>query len=83
MKKFFRINGPYKFEWNDVFGPATALNTLFVILFGTVASWFGAAVALACVIDDLIEVRRINLLILHLSILVMNTYLLLIFYQVI
>lgn len=83
MKKFFRINTPYKFEWNDVFGPATALNTLFVILFGTIASWFGLTVALACVVDDLVEVRRINLLILHLSILVMNAYFLLLFYKII
>ena len=83
MKKFFRINAPYKFEWNDVFGPATALNTLFVILFGTIASWFGLTVALACVVNDLVEVRRINLLILHLSILVMNAYFLLLFYKII
>lgn len=83
MKNFFRITIPYKFEWNDLFGPATALNTFLVIKFGLIASWFGLAVALGCIIDDFVNVHRINLLILHSSIFVLNAYFLLVFYQII
>lgn len=82
IKSFFKIEKPYAFEWNDVFGVATFINTLLVIRFGLVASWFGLAVALASVIDDLIEVRKINLVLLHSSLVILNTYFLLLYYGI-
>lgn len=82
IKSFFKIEKPYAFEWNDVFGIATFINTLLVIRFGLIASWFGLAVALASVIDDLIEVRKINLVLLHSSLVILNTYFLLLYYGI-
>ena len=82
IKSFFKIEKPYTFEWNDVFGVATFINTLLVIHFGLIASWFGLAVALASVIDDLIEVRKINLVLLHSSLVILNTYFLLLYYGI-
>lgn len=82
IKSFFKIEKPYIFEWNDVFGVATFINTLLVIRFGLIASWFGLAVALASVIDDLIEVRKINLVLLHSSLVILNSYFLLLYYGI-
>ena len=82
IKSFFKIEKPYAFEWNDVFGVATFINTLLVIRFGLIASWFGLVVALASVADDLIEVRKINLVLLHSSLVILNTYFLLLYYGI-
>lgn len=82
IKSFFKIEKPYTFEWNDVFGVATFINTLLVIRFGLIASWFGLAVALASVIDDLIEVRKINLVLLHSSLVILSSYFLLLYYGI-
>ena len=81
MRDYFELNKPYRFEWNDVFGLANFINTILVILFGLVASWFGLAICIACIIDDIIEVRRFNLMFLHLSIAILNIYFLLTFYH--
>lgn len=81
MKKYFNLTTPYRFEWNDIFGPANFINTILVIKFGLVASWFGLLVSIACIIDDVIEVRKLNLILLHFSIAILNSYFLLIFYQ--
>lgn len=83
MKNHFELNAPYHFEWNDIFAPANLINTILVIMFGLVASWFGLAICVACIIDDIFEVRRINLTCLHASIAILNIYFLLMFYQVI
>lgn len=81
MKEYFKLYAPYCFEWNDVFAIANMINTLLVIKFGLVASWFGLAVSVACMIDDVIEVKKFNLTLLHLSIAVLNAYFLLLFYN--
>ena len=39
-------------------------------------------VALASVTDDLIEVRKINLVLLHSSLVILNTYFLLLYYGI-
>lgn len=81
IKNWFQLNTPYHFEWNDIFGLANWINTILVITFGLIASWFGLFVALACFIDDVIEVKRLNLMFLHLSIVVLNIYFLLCYYN--
>ena len=70
----------YKFEWNDLFSLLNWVNFFLVCRFGLVASWFGCAVALVCIIDDIIEVRRINLTMLHGSIFALNVHFLLMLY---
>ena len=81
MRKFFSLYGPYKFEINDIFGPLNLINVILTIRFGLVTSWLGLFINLACIIDDLIEVRRLNLLTLHLAFLVLNSYFLLTLYN--
>ena len=80
MKEHFNLNTPYKFEWNDLFSLLNWVNFFLVCRFGLVASWFGCAVALVCIIDDIIEVRRINLTMLHGSIFALNVHFLLMLY---
>lgn len=83
MKKiinYFELRAPYHFEWNDVFGFLNCVNAVLVIKFGLVASWFGLAIALACMVDDVIEVKRLNLFFLHFSILILNIHFLLMYY---
>ncbi len=81
MKKDFKLYAPYHFEMNDIIGIANVFNTILVIKYGLIASWFGIVLSLFCVIDDIIEVRKINLTILHASILALNIYFILTFYQ--
>ena len=75
MKNYFQLCLPYRFEWNDVFALANFINTLLV-------TKFGLAVCVACMIDDVIEVRRINLTFLHFSIAILNSYFLLMYYGI-
>lgn len=83
MRDYFELNKPYHFEWNDINGPLNILSTFLVIRFGLIASWLGLAITLACIADDIIEVRRINITVLHGAILVLNSYFLLVYYQII
>ena len=81
MKKYFNLTAPYRFEWNDIFGPANFINTILVIKFGLVASWFGLLVSISCIVNDVIEIRKLNLILLHFLIFFFNCYFLLVFYQ--
>lgn len=77
MKNFFGINQSYKFEWNDLRAIATVLNVILIMMFGLSIAWFGLGIALVGVIKDLTTDRRINGLIMHLSMVVLNSYFLL------
>ena len=81
IKEWFELNKPYRFETNDIIALLNLLNTFAVIAFGLIASWFGLAVAIICIIDDIIEVRRFNLVVLHLSIAILNAYFLMTYYH--
>ena len=72
----------YKFEWNDLRAAVTVINVILIMIYGLSIAWFGLAVALASVIDDLIEVRKINLVLLHSSLVILNTYFLLLYYGI-
>lgn len=77
MKNFFGINQSYKFEWNDLRAIATVLNVILIMIFGLSIAWFGLGIALVGVIKDLTTDRRINGLIMHLSMAILNSYFLL------
>ena len=83
VKKYFQLDKPYAFDWNDVVGPLNLINTLLVIRFGLVASWFGVFINLNCMVEDVYRIRRLNLTLLHFSILVLNIYFLLLYYNII
>ena len=83
MKKFFRIEEGYKFEWNDLRCFITAVNVVLIMMYGLSIAWFGLAVALIGVIKDLTTDRRINGLLMHLANVALNVYFLLAYYGVI
>lgn len=80
MRKFFNITTPYKFEWSDIGCISTILNVVLIIAIGLSASWFGLFINLVEIVLDLAERKRINLLLIHLSMVILNIYFLLLFY---
>lgn len=80
MKKFFRIEKPYEFEWNDLRAFITVLNVILIMVYGLSIAWFGLAVAVIGVIKDLTTDRRVNGLIMHLASVALNIYFLLVLY---
>ena len=83
MKHFFGITENYKFEWNDLRCGITVLNVALIIMFGLSISWFGLAVAIIGIIKDFATDRRINGIIMHCASTVLNSYFLLLFYNII
>lgn len=80
MKKFFRIEEKYRFEWNDLRCFITVINVILIMCFGLSISWFGLAVAVFGIIKDLVTDRHLNGLFMHLSSVVLNSYFLCMFY---
>ena len=81
FKKFFKIETPYKFEWNDLRCFITVINVILIMTYGLSISWFGLAVALVGVVKDLTKDRRISGLLMHLANVALNTYFLCLFYM--
>ena len=79
MKQFFKMNEPYKFEWNDLRCFIQVLNVILIMIYGLSIAWFGLAVALVGVIKDLTTDRRLNGLIMHLSTVALNIYFLVLY----
>ncbi len=83
MKRFFRIEENYKFEWNDLRCFVTVINVILIIIYGLSISWFGLFVAAVGVVKDLTTDRKVNGLLMHLANIVLNMYFLLMFYKII
>lgn len=81
MKEFFRVNEPYRFEWNDLRAFITVINVVLIMIYGLSIAWFGLAIALIGVIKDLTVDRRINGLIMHLANVALNIYFLVALYM--
>lgn len=81
IKKFFGIDKPYKFEYNDLRCGITLVNVILIMIFGLSISWFGLAVAVIGVIKDLTVDRRINGLLMHLSNVALNIFFLILLYK--
>lgn len=80
MKKFFNIDGKYKFEWNDLRCFGSVINVMLIMVYGLSIAWFGLAIAVIGIIKDLTTDRRLNGLIMHLSGVILNIYFLFLFY---
>ena len=80
MKEFFRVNRPYKFEWNDLRAFITVFNVILIMIYGLSIAWFGLAIAVIGVIKDLTTDRRINGLIMHIANAALNIYFLIVLY---
>ena len=74
LKKFFKIEGAYKFEWNDLRCFITVINVILIMIFGLSIAWFGLVVALVGVVKDLTVDRRINGLLMHLASVAFNVF---------
>jgi len=83
MRKFFKLDKNYRFEWNDLRCFITTINVVLVMIYGLSISWFGLAVAVVGIIKDLTVDRKINGLLMHIANLALNIYFLLMFYGVI
>ena len=83
MKRFFKINTEYQFEWNDFVSVMTVINVILIIIHGLIISWLGLTIAGMGIARDLIIDRRINLLFIHLATAILNIYFLLLFYKII
>ena len=83
MKKFFKIEEPYRFEWNDLRCFVTVINVILIMVYGLSIAWFGLAVALIGIVKDLTSDRHINGLLMHFSSVVLNVYFLLLYYNLI
>jgi hypothetical protein len=81
MKEFFRVNEPYRFEWNDLRAFITVINVVLIMIYGLSIAWFGLAIALIGVVKDLTVDRRINGLIMHLANVALNIYFLVVLYM--
>ena len=73
-KEFFRIEGRYKFEYNDLRALITVVNVILIMIYGLSIAWFGLAVAGIGVVKDLTVDRRINGLVMHLANVALNLY---------
>ena len=80
MKKFFNLEGGYKFEWNDLRCFITVVNVILVMIYGLSISWFGLAVASVGIVKDLTTDRKINGLLMHIANFSLNVYFLLMYY---
>ena len=80
VKQFFRIEEPFRWEYNDLRAFITVVNVVLIMIFGLSIAWFGLAVALIGVIKDLKVDRHINGLVMHLASVALNIYFLILLY---
>ena len=73
-KEFFKIEGGYKFEYNDLRALITVVNVILIMIYGLSIAWFGLAVAGIGVVKDLAVDRHINGLVMHLANVALNLY---------
>lgn len=80
MKKFFKIEQPYQFEWNDLRCLAMIINVILIMCFGLSISWLGLGIAVVGIVKDLTTDRHLNGLLMHLASVALNVYFLFLLY---
>lgn len=80
VKKFFNIETPYKFEYNDLRCLITILNVGLIMVYGLSISWFGLAVAVIGLAKDFATDRHINGILMHFASVALNVYFLTLLY---
>ena len=80
MKEFFGIQERFRFEWNDLRAFIQIINVALIMIFGLSVAWLGLAIALFGVVKDMSQHRHINDIVLHLTGVVLNIYLLHLYY---
>lgn len=74
IRRFFKIESTYKFEWNDLRAIVTIINVILIMMFGLSIAWFGLAVALFGLVKDFTSDRHISGILMHLASVVLNLY---------
>ena len=74
LKKFFKIEGAYKFEWNDLRCFITVINVILIMIYGLPIAWFGLVVAVVGIVKDLTVDRHINGLRMHVANAALNIF---------
>lgn len=74
IRKFFKIETAYKFEWNDLRTLITVLNVILIMNFGLTVAWFGLIIALLGIIKEMTGNRHINCLVSYLATIALNIY---------
>ena len=74
LKKFFKIEGAYKFEWNDLRCFITVINVILIMIYGLSIAWFGLVVAVVGIVKDLTVDRHINGLLMHVANAALNIF---------
>lgn len=75
MKTFFNITDSYSFEWGDFDCLTTIVNLLLIFTIGFKAAFFGLAVATFGLGKDFFNPdRRINIMLIHVSSIILNIY---------
>ena len=80
IKNFFRIEEPFKFEYNDLRAVIQIINVVLIMIFGLSTSWFGLAVAFIGLVKDFATDRHINGILMHLASVILNVYFLILLY---
>lgn len=76
MKKFFRIETAYKFEWNDLRAILMIVNFALVVLDFSVGAIFGLTIATLGLVKDFATDRHISGMVMHLTSMALNSYIL-------
>jgi MFS superfamily sulfate permease-like transporter len=77
MKKFFKIEHKYKFEWNDLRALLQIVNVALIVFWSfDVGAIFGLCVASLGLIKDFTTDRHINGIVMHLASIVLNVFIL-------
>ena len=74
MKKFFKINEKYRFEWGDLRALLFVINVALIIAFGLSVAWYGLTISLIGIVIDLVVDRHINGLVIDIASVVLNTF---------
>ena len=73
MKKFFKIEHKYKFEWNDLRCLLQLINVALIVFWSfDVGAIFGLVVATLGLIKDFTTDRHINGIVMHLASIMLN-----------
>lgn len=74
IKKFFKIETAYRFEWNDLRTLITVLNVILIMKFGLTVAWFGLIIAVLGIVKEMTGNRHINCLVSYLATIALNVY---------
>ena len=77
IKSFFRIDGKYKFEMNDLRALLQIINVALIVFWSfNIGATFGLIIAICGLIKDLQTDRHINSTIMHLTSIILNLFIL-------